>query len=280
MAEYDAFGRKIGEDPLEHAGWGSEGAAPSPPVPVPVPVAGAPPPPAPPAPVVGVGGFSQAPAPPLHRRPARTSRARPLVGLVALTFALAVVGGLVYAISAGMDAIEDATTGITPQAPQLAPETPAGAPEAPASEEEPAAGIARGSLIRRAGFARAIARLREEDLGGVFNLRVAADRIDAQVLGGGGRLHSLQILPNGELHELTVAGSGFGHLPTTPLSEIDTRAPERLARAAAERLNVSTARVDYLVMLRLGDGPTWSVFFKNGTQFQADASGRIQRRVN
>ena len=65
-----------------------------------------------------------------------------------------------------------------------------------------------------------------------------------------------------------------------PLKEIDAHAPLRLTTSAAGRLSVPPSRVNYLVYTRFAGVAQWSVYFKDGQIFSADARGRITRRIS
>jgi hypothetical protein len=109
-------------------------------------------------------------------------------------------------------------------------------------------------------------------------LRLAADRLDVQVVDGG-RLHSVQATADGAVRELSASGPGFDHLASVPWRAIDTAAARRLASSAARRRGVAVTRVDYLALLSIGGEVRWSLFFRDGTHFTADAQGRGARRV-
>ncbi|WP_027005829.1 hypothetical protein [Conexibacter woesei] len=73
-----------------------------------------------------------------------------------------------------------------------------------------------------------------------------------------------------------VSAPGTG---TIAKSTVDAHAPQRLITAAAHRLHVSRKTIDYVVLLKILGRPTWSAYFKSGAVFQADAHGRITRRI-
>jgi pyruvate/2-oxoglutarate dehydrogenase complex dihydrolipoamide acyltransferase (E2) component len=263
VAEYDAFGRKIGEDPLEGLGWKAGGAA------------------APPAEAAGHAAPARAaeaaapaapeaaapaaePAAPPAARPVFVRRRprgrRPARGLARVLLVAGAAGAL--ALYAG-----DASQEIRDSMPA--------APEA-TLRARPPAGLQDGSLIRRASFGTAVARLRSAGLGRLTLLRVAPARIDARLLTRGGRLRNVQLRHDGELRDFGASAGGFGFVDTIPFSRVDLAAPERLARAASRRLGVLPARVDYLVLTTAG----WSVVFEGGRQFAADRAGRHLRRIS
>jgi len=274
VPEYDAFGREIGEDTL--AGWRS-GASPQPapqPAQEPEPAAPAPSPRPAVAAATGsvtagdpLGPASAASAPrAVVRAPRRRRRPklRWVFLLVGAWVAFRVVSGVTGEVR---DAIRDidlpAVTMPTPEASAVAP-----------------TGLGAGSLLRPAAFERALAELRGREIGRIQSLRLAPERIDVSLLTRRGTLVSGQIPAGGELRRFSESGAGFGALDTIPYARIDTAAPRRLVRAAAERLGRPATRIDYLVATYTSGELTWGAYFKGGAIFLADARGRVTRRVS
>jgi hypothetical protein len=274
VGEYDAFGRKVGEDSLAETGWHGEDASTPASVEATSPAE---------APVVAT---SESPAEPTsvdlselgdHAQQFGVRFVRLFVALV--TLAVLGVGG--YAVSTSIETATDFEMPSLPEnlIPDLEELVPDAADLEPPAAPAPPKGLSPRSLIREAAFAQAMRGLRSRGLGRVTNLRVAADRIDVQLLTGNGRLRIVQVTPGPQVRELSVSGPGFGHLRTISFAGIDTAAPERFTRQAARREGVSPTRVDYLVLTGVLDDRTWSLFFKSGVHYQADAAGRIQRRL-
>lgn len=255
VAEYDAFGRKIGEDPLESLGWQAEPPATAPPKPASSAIVAEP-----------AESAPAAPAPAAQPPPARPTfvRRRPRRrGAMARLLVLAGVAGAVGLFALGGDAVRDAPeVGVPAEVPDRVP-----------------VGLQRGSLLRPADFAAAMRRLREERLGRLTLVRVAPERIDARLLTRGGRLRSVQVRHDGELRAFAASGGGFGFVDTFAFSSVDAAVPERLTRAAAKRLGRPVTRLDYLVVTATGGDIRWGAYFKGGQYFLADARGRIIRRV-
>ena len=242
MPDYDAFGRELDEDPLaklREATVEPVPAAPAEPVVAPAEPEFEPP----------------VPAPPQFVRPPRRRHR----GLAALVVLIAVVGALGLAANAVVTTVEDGINGVidTPDAVEVAP-----------------TGLQDASLIRRANFADALATLRESGLGRPLTLRVAPDRIDAALVGDGGRMHQVQVDFRGELSELS--SSAAPDRPTIAFRRIDPAAPERLVRAGAERAGVRARRIDYLVLTG-GTPLSWGAYFKGGKIVLGNARGRPQR---
>ena len=252
MPKYDPFGREIGEDTLGQ--WRQDSTAPpSQPRPEPAPA------PAPP-------GRTRAQTPPAglgapRRRRRRRGVARLLILLAFGWAAFTLIGNLA-------DEAEDAARTIT--IPNLTPPAPADRPT----------GLAAGSLLRPAAFERALADIRRRDIGRIQNLRVAPERINASLLTPKGTLVSVQRSSGGEFQRFSESGAGFGHLETLPYSRIDPRFPQRLTRAAAERLGKPVSAIDYLVPSLTQGEVVWGAYFKGGAIFIADARGRIIRRIS
>jgi hypothetical protein len=259
VAKYDAFGREIGEDTL--SGLGGRSVA------EPVPDAGAsrqepaevtaappetaPPPPAPP---------SRPPGQPLwpRRRPRPTRRMWRLAGVLVL------IGfGIQAGVESGIDGAGERDTVVTPLQP-----VPLG--------EEPSDPAASRSLLTTRRFGAAMDKLRASGRGRLFTLRLAGDRIDAQVETADGKIRVVQVLPSLEVRTLTTVAGGFG-VSTFSFEAVRAAAPQRLIRAAARRLEQPATRVNYLSLTPIGEELQWAVYFRNGRHAVGDAHGRIER---
>lgn len=293
MAKYDAFGREIGEDPLASL-RNDEGRRPDP-----VPVADEPARPRPagredgaePAPAMSAGPAadqhaapSQTPQMPTFevpefRVPATTGRAARRIFLL-VVFAV-VIGPIAAGVVAVVGEIDD-TADVVKDGRDLAGrireavEQPSGAPASgrPAAPDRPAVGLQRGSFLTRAELAPALRKLRR--LGAIRSLRLAPDRIQAQVVKGT-TMRIVHVEPGGAVREITsVPGAGAAGT-TIDVGRLDPAGPYRLVRSAAGRLKVPTTRIDYV--LAWGDG--WNAYFKDGAGiFQGDARGRVVRRIS
>ena len=293
MAEYDAFGRKIGEDTLSGLGGTSEPSkeAPRPqPAPprgdaTPSPDAVRPEParpetvrPEPSAPPKFVqdrrqlaaqlgAALSQAAAARTAGglgTPRRSAAGRGcLVGVVVLLVLIgAAVLGVVALVGTVSDVADKART--TPANPTTG--RPAAAPK----------GLAPRSLVRPATFATALRRLQSSEAGRLTNLRLAPERIDVQLLTWAGRLRSVQLLPGGQWQRLgSDSGPGFDRAPTIPFARLNPAAPARLARRGAARLHERVARLQYLVPTFSTGKLTWAAYFPRSRYVIGDASGRV-----
>lgn len=244
MADYDAFGRKVGDDPLEQTGTGASAVPAAPP---------------------------DAPARPPSRR-------FPVVIAAALVVGLASIGVAISMLAVtGEDSVTQTTAaGEAPPVLQAeaegTAETPPGAVSSPAAAER-----ASGSLLTRPVLQRAITALRSSELGRPMSLRVAESRVDAALIDARGKLSVVQVGPDGEPRVITTTSAG--QRAGIPWSAVDPGAPQKLVRAAAEREKRTAADVDYLVLMPLAE-PTWGLFFKDGTHYQGDTAGKITRRVS
>lgn len=246
---YDAFGNKVDEDPL--AGLSSSG--------------------------------SQTPGMPGARPPRRGGPI--LVAVVVVLVLLGLGGALVY-LSAGEESKAPAAASTA-----AAPETEVTeAPRDPEPETEPAAtpppaptgppsGLQRGSLLRRANLAVALRRLRADAKGRPRNVRVAAERVDVQVVLRDGRLRSAQATWDGEVRVLSTTPTPIGGLTGFAWSQIDPGAPQRIVRSATGRARRPASAFDYAVFLDIGGGQ-WSAFVKGGKAFVATPGGRITRQIS
>ena len=275
MPEYDAFGREIGEDTLQQWRQGS-GALPAEPVPAPPQR----PQPAPASVTAGdpLGGPASAPAAPPQQPPAQGGRQRVVLapGMrprkrrrgMARLIVLLIFGWITFNVISGIAGkVDEVARTIT--IPNVS------RPEA----KPPPAGLEPGSLLRPAAFERAIAQIRRRGGGKLENLRVAPERIDATLITDRGTLVNVQVSATEGYRRFSESGPGFTASDTVPFSKLDARIPQKVTRAAAERLGSPVGTIDYLVP-SLSDGKVvWGAYFKTGAIFLADARGRIIRRI-
>jgi hypothetical protein len=129
------------------------------------------------------------------------------------------------------------------------------------------------SLVRADRFGPALEKVKDRAgvEGSVIALRLDPDRVSAVVrrADGSGRV----ILVARDLSVMEVrGGSGSRGLS---LNRIDPDVPERLVRAAAERLGVKPETLSYLAVSGgATTGGQWSVFFERGRYVIADLDGR------
>ena len=278
MPEYDAFGREIGEDSL--ASWrtgASAEPAPAPPDPAPAPAAvTAGDPLGTGAASMSAGATASAASPPAGTPPrpsgppAWVTDRSPARRRFRYPARLLVIGVLAVAFLRVAGEVKDAVRGIDIEVPAVTQR-----PTAP----EPT-GLGARSLLRPAAFERALADLRGREIGRLQSLRLAPERIDASLLTPRGTLVSVQLRPGAELRRFSESGDGFGGLDTIPYAKLDPRAPQRLVRAAAERLGRPVSRIDYLVPTLTSGELTWGAYFKGGAIFLANARGKITRRIS
>jgi hypothetical protein len=142
---------------------------------------------------------------------------------------------------------------------------------------KPPVGLGPRSLARKAEFAAVLSKLRTSELRLTY-LRLAPERIDAQLLTRGGRLRSVQAKPGGALERFGPdSGPGFDSSSTIPFARLQPGAPQRLARRGAAKLGVPVARLQYLVPSVDGSTLTWAAYFPRGRYVLGDAAGRYQR---
>jgi hypothetical protein len=251
VPEYDAFGREIGEDPLQS--WRQEsGALP----PQPAPVAPQRPEPAqePPSRV----RFAPGPRPRKRRRGGRI-----FLLLLFLWIGFNVISGI-----AGK--VDEVARTIKVPSPNLTPPRAA----------DPPAGLEPRSLLRPAAFQRAIAQIRRRGGGKLQHLRVAPERILATLITSRGTLVTVEVSATDGYRSVSESGSGFSASDTVPFAKLDARVPQKLTRAAADRLGSPVGAINYLVP-SLSDGKVvWGAYFKTGAIFLADARGRITSRIS
>jgi hypothetical protein len=291
VPKYDAFGREIGEDTLSGLGGDSSaseasarpaeswteaqvaeaaafGATAVPAEPA------APPEPQPrPQPMAMPGFDVPAPAAPVIRV-RRRGGVGCLVGLVILIAIVAVpIVALVSFVDEAGNTIDE-ITGAIDSAPDVAP-----VPVAPEPPARPPTGLGGASLVSQPNFGKALARLEKAGIGRVTFIRLAPERLDAQLVKGS-RQRSAQVTFEGDVTRGPTAPGG-GNLATVPFSAIDRSAPARLVRASAARFSVREKGINYLVLSFFpGEGHRWVAYFKNGTYVLGDRHGAVVRRIN
>jgi hypothetical protein len=243
MPERDAFGREIGEDPLADLGW-STSRTPDPPTATPpAPEAITPPP-------------QQFSAPPMPRYQRKRRRGLGfMVTIILLSILVAMAGGIFSVIQVTGDAVDGLEGAIRNAVP-----TTVATPK----------GTESGSLLRAKDLKAALAKL---PAGEIRLLRVAPERIDAQVTSGG-KTQLVQVTAGGDVSTVTTPTSIPGNAV-----KVNSAAPARIVRTATRRAKRDAADVSYLVLARFGDQAEWQLFFADGLHYSASADGRKVRRV-
>jgi hypothetical protein len=135
------------------------------------------------------------------------------------------------------------------------------------------------SLVPAKRFGKAMEKVRAEagSEATLIAIRLAPDRVDATVRRAGGEQVLVQVLADLTVRRFNAGSSGNRGLS---LRRVDPRVPDRLVRAAAERLRVDRGDVTYLVLASVptfGGGGIWSAFFDGGRYVIADLDGRNVR---
>jgi hypothetical protein len=156
-------------------------------------------------------------------------------------------------------------------------EDPAARVQLPAVRTAAPEAVGAAPLTRPDAF-RAGLRILERDVPGrLQTLRVEDARIDVTVGISGGRLRIAQLKAGAEAAQVfTTTGGGFPRDGLVPYEAVRADAPDRLIRGANRRLGKQRSDVNYLVLLRMGDEPGWSLFYKDGTHVRGDRRGRYQ----
>lgn len=111
-------------------------------------------------------------------------------------------------------------------------------------------------MIREPNVAIALHALRRSGLGRPLTLRVAPERVDAQLVSRSGRLSLVQFTSEHDLRTLDHRdGARYG--ATVAYRRIDPAAPERLVRSA----DAPARRIQYVLLDRTG----WRAYFRGGT---------------
>jgi hypothetical protein len=289
MPKYDAFGREIGEDPLAGLGWTTGGTVKPSPVPdtepeAPPPSAifGTPPadapasdaaPPEAPPPTFAASPPDPRPTPTFQRPPRRRRSgggARIMSRLITFGIFIAIAAAVIPNVTSK---VKDATDGLKIDIPDV--QTPA-IPET--KPVKPPVGLGDGSLLRPVAFGRALRKLRARNLGRPTHLSVRPERIDLQTVRNG-RLTSSQLSTAGGFRKFSTSGPGFTNATTIPWAKLDPTAPQRLVRAAAERIRKPVSKIDYVVPSLFDGKLIWGAYFKGGQIVQGDARGKVTRRI-
>lgn len=141
-----------------------------------------------------------------------------------------------------------------------------------------AEGLTGRSLLREANFAAALEKIGEHGRR-VTSLRIAPDRIDADLRGDGG---TRDVQVDAAQRVIVRESPGSASSGSMRIDQIDPAAPGRAFAAAAKQGGLSPAKIDYAVLSipppAIGGAATWSLFFKDVAQrktaWRADADGR------
>jgi hypothetical protein len=266
MSERDAFGREKGEDTLANMGWSSS-VTPGSPIatPNPAPATATPTPIAPGRPAMSAGepltpGPAPAwtPGPPASYTRRRRRRARGIIVPLFIIGIFAVaIGGAVNVFRAGSDAVDRITSSIE-TATQSGTST---------TKSTPASGT---TLLQAAALKAALKKL---PAGDIELLRVAPDRIDANIIVKG-RMHIVQVTAGGDVRDTSTPATGSGSAV-----KVNSAAPGRIARTAAKRSGKRIGSVSYLVLIHLLGKDEWQLYFDDTTHFSASANGKKVHRV-
>ena len=198
-------------------------------------------------------------------RSGRGSRIRTIVTLMAiLVIPINFVGVFVYAAGYTIKTQVDVTKKILDDAPPPPDLSKKAKRAKPAADAPAPRGLARGSLLRAGAFRRAMVELRRTAPAGarISSLRVAADRIDAEVLAGG-RAVTLRKPWDGRATVESRSAATGGEETLVAFAELDPSAPQRAAIAGARSAGASTRDVDYLVLFD-AVGLRWNTFLEDG----------------
>jgi len=147
-----------------------------------------------------------------------------------------------------------------------APSSPTDRPQAPSS--------GGGSLVTPERFGKALVRIRREG-SRALTLRIANDRIDAQILGESS-MKIVQVTPDLKLRTIATTGNR-PPVPGVDLRAIRSGTPARLVRLARDQ--GGGAGLDYLVTTGVVANRSWSIFLKGGRAFTSQGDGGPVRRI-
>jgi hypothetical protein len=230
----------------------------------------------------GPTAIAPPPPPPPPRGPRQWPRALAALTITALFFGAIAVGGWL-AYGAIRDATRDDGGFLTHHTSTTSSTTSSSSSSTTSTHSDGGStkaprGLAAGSLLRPAAFARTLTAAHRAADGQLRLLRLAPARADLQLARAGGGITLLQLRWNGD-HTIIKTPGAMGSTKTITYSGIDPDAPQRLVTAAAHRLHRSTKSIDYVVLIAVLGPPTWSAYFQGGAAFQGDAHGRIVQRI-
>jgi hypothetical protein len=276
MGEYDAFGRKKGEDTMSDLGWGATGQAP-PPVERPA------------TPDVSISNSSPSPSAdwsPAQPSPIAPSGPRrrgrnPMVWLIQLLVLGGLAAGIYFAVDSGKDAVDkvrDSFNTFTVPDSNSNSGTPNIAPPEDPEGSTPPQQVAPRKVFTAQGLKESLKIMERETPGKLQNFTMRPDSISYQVQHG--RKWQLASLDSdAEIPDITTTQERAPADTGIAYGQIDPGAPARLIRGAGARLNKARSDVDYLVLQDIGT-VRWIVYFKaaNGGPARyaiGDAKGRV-----
>jgi hypothetical protein len=306
MGERDAFGREKGEDDLEAMGWkvGTGSGASAAPNPIPAPAPAPTPVSMPGSTASMVSSPSSPQSPPSFTRPTLPSAPPTLPNIprissggfnpfgaitriVMLVVVVAIIGGIASAVISGVSTVNDVTHSITdslnspsvsiPGVSVSTPQSPA-SPSSPSTPAKAPAGLQRGSLLRPDAFAKALTKVRAQG-GRVTNMRVDAERINAQVLNKANQMRIVSVTWDGTV-QVVKTGAHLNGSTAVALAAVNSHAPERAVARSAAALHRGATKVNYLVLLNFAGQAKWYVYYKDGKYFSASLDGRSVQRIN
>jgi hypothetical protein len=149
----------------------------------------------------------------------------------------------------------------------------------PGSGAGPGAGAGSGSVsvsrpasyLSAKGLAAGLAHVRRLAPGSrLVLLRIDSTSLDATVTHGHGQADEILLGPSGTLTESAGSPGSAG----ISFSQIHPAVPSRLIAEMGKRFHVPRSHINYLVAISFqGLPPSWGVYLKNDTNYQASLSG-------
>jgi hypothetical protein len=270
MAEYDAFGRKKGEDTMSDLGWGATGEAPPP-----VETSASPDVTATPTVSTTTSSVDWSPAPPASptpMTPRRSGGRNPMVWLIQLLVLGGLAAGIYFAVDSGKDAVDnvrDKFNQFTVPDVNIPNTIPPDDPEGskPPKQVEPR------KVFTAQGLQDSLKIMERDTPGKIQNFTIRPEAIHYQVQRGS-KYSIVSLNADAEAPDVSTTQERAPTGDGIPYSKIDVGAPARIIRGAGARLNKARSDVDYLVLQDIGT-IRWIVYFKGGRYAIGDAQGRV-----
>lgn len=135
-----------------------------------------------------------------------------------------------------------------------------------------ATGIGGDSLFASSNFGEAKKLLGNTGRGDPYLIRIAPDRIDAQLVKGS-TMSNIQVKAGSDSANIFSTSDGGSALTTFKLSAIRDEVPSRAVRRGAKELGQSTGDINYIVVSDVTGDIQINGFFKDGKHFATNGRG-------
>jgi hypothetical protein len=214
----------------------------------------------------GAGPIKAQPSPaPRRPKPRRGRSPAPLLLLLRLAIPLTVAIVVIAVVHSSTTVhVPNFSIGTTPGS-GAGPGAGTGSGSGSASVSRPA------SYLSAKGLAAGLAHVRRLAPGSkLVLLRIDSTSLDATVTQGHGQAEEILLGPSGTLKESAGSAGSAG----ISFSQIHPAVPPRLIAEMGKRFHVPKSHINYLVAISFqGLPPSWGIYLKNDTNYQASLSG-------